>query len=296
MKAHVADWKTRVYCVRIEPANDSPVIRLAGYPVDLNMSNGQVYRTEGCYEFSGLGATSDLTADSIDLSGVLSAGMVTREALNSGIYDNARVKLFATSFAAPVEDEEPLSEFFFGKVTPVDETYSVELMGKIDVLSQSVGRQFSATCPWTLFDETVDGEVKLPSASRCTGPRSAPDGPSIDDFRVTGTITSVTDQYVVTDTARLEADDWFGEGGIRFITGANAGLKGKEIKSFAAGRIEVHEAFFHLPQVGDQYEMIPGCRHRFKEDCIGKWDNAINFGGQPDVPSPSEYSQVGRGA
>ncbi|MDT4848284.1 hypothetical protein FQZ97_823710 [compost metagenome] len=295
MKAHVADWRTRVYCVRIEPANDAPIVRLAGYPVDLVTSNGEVYLTESGYEFSGLGSTSTFASSSVDLKGILQQGAIARDDLMAGIYDNARVKLFATSWAAPIEDEEPLGECFWGKVDTTDDQYSVQLMGKVDVLSQSTGRSYSATCPWTLFDETLDGIILPAHASRCTGPRANPDGPLLADFKVTGTITSVTDQYYIADSARTEADDYFGAGAIRFTTGPNAGLRPVEVKTYtqAGGIIFTQEAFFYLPQVGDQYEMIPGCRKR-KEDCVGKWANARNTGAHWDVPAPTQYSQRGR--
>ena len=295
MKAHVADYATRVYCVRIEPANDAPIVRLAGYPVDLVMSSGAVYQTENGYEFSGLGASSTLASSSIDLSGILQIGAVSQDDLASGVYDNARVYLFATSWASPIEDEEPLALMFWGKVDFADEKYRVQLMGAIDALSQSTGRTYAPTCPHTLFDETLDGHVLPWSQSKCIGPRANPDGPRLADFKVTGTLTGVTDQYQFTDSARAEAADWFAYGTIRFTTGPNAGLKPIQIKAFTAGGvILLHEAMFYLPQVGDAYEMIPGCRKRLAEDCVGKYGNGINHGGQTRVPAPSVYSQVGR--
>ncbi|HZX51479.1 MAG TPA: DUF2163 domain-containing protein [Pseudomonas sp.] len=298
MKPHVADWQTRVYCARVVPAGDHPVIRLAGYPVDLVMSNGEVYLTENGYEFSGLSETSDMSASSVDLDGILQLGAVSRDDLASGIYDNARVYVFATSWAAPIEDEEPLSLMFWGKVEFDDsrDTYTVQLMGAKDVLSQSVGRTYSASCPWTLFDQTIDGRIIATSRSRCTGPRANPDGPDIADYLVTGALTSVTSQNVFADSARVEVDDWFAYGEIMFTTGANVGLRPSQIKIFASGQIELHEALFYAPQVGDEYKMIPGCRKRLVEDCIGKFGNAINNGGQAHIPAPSQYGEVGRGA
>lgn len=296
MKPNVADWQTRVYCVRIEPPNDAPIIRLAGYPVDLVMSNGEVYQTESGYEFSGLGSSSTFASSSIDLSGILQAGAVSQTDLASGVYDNARIYLFATAWDAPVEDEEEIAMLFWGRVEFSDDRYTVQLMGAIDVLSQSTGRSFSASCPWTLFDKTIDGKTLPWQQSRCTGPRSAPDGPDIEDFRVSGTITSVTDQYRFADSARTEAVDWFAYGAIRFTSGPNASLKPLEVKAFTAGgAIQTHEAFFYLPAVGDAYEMIPGCR-KDGAPCKDKYANKINFGGQEHVPSPSQYASVGRGA
>lgn len=294
MKTHVADWQTRTYCVRIEPANDSPIVRIAGYPVDLTMSNGNVYRTENGYEFSGYGSSSTFASSSIDLSGILQMGAISQDDLASGVYDNARVYLFATSWETPIEDEEPLSLMFMGKIEYAEKRYTAQLMGAIDVLSQSTARSYTPTCPWVLFDETIDGRTLAWEHSKCTGPRAAPDGPALASFKVTGTLTSVTDQYQFSDSARAEAADWFAYGSIRFITGPNAGLKPIQIKSFSSGGIIVlHEAMFYLPEVGDQYEMIPGCRKRL-EDCRDKFSNTVNFGGQPHVPVPSVYSQVGR--
>jgi hypothetical protein len=34
-------------------------------------------------------------------------------------------------------------------------------------------------------------------------------------------------------------------------------------------------------KVGDTYEAIAGCRKRFEEDCQTKWNNELNFGGEP---------------
>lgn len=296
MKAHVADYRYRVYCARIEPKGDGPIIRLAGYPVPLTMSNGEVYQVESGYEFSGYSGTSTMAASSVDLSGIMQSGAVTQDDLASGVYDNANVFVFATTFLAPIEDEEEVAKMFFGKVDFAEDTYNVELMSLSDALSQKVSRTYAPTCRNTLFDRTIDGRIIATSASTCTGPRSAPDGPDIADYLVTGTLTSVTNQYEFADSSRSEADDWFAYGEIRFLTGANVGLRPSQLKRFdIGGAIELHEALFYMPVVGDQYEMIPGCRKR-AADCKDKFGNKINFGGQDHVPAPSVYQQVGRGA
>lgn len=295
MKSHVADYHTRVKCFRIVPQGVAPVIRLLAYPRSLTMSNGEVYEVEDGYEDSGYGTTTNFSVSSIDLQGILDQGAITKDALDSGVYDNARVYAFATSWANPIEDEEPMGCFMFGQVQTVDDEYTVKLMSLIDVVSQNVGRVYSPGCPWTLFDKTLDGRVIPPSQSRCTGPRAAPDGPQLEDYLVTGTLTSVTNQSVFFDTARTEPDDWFGYGNIQLTSGPNAGLKPMQIKSYAGGRIELLEAFFYLPQSGDTYEMIPGCR-KDPATCRDKYSNKRNFGGQDHVPTASQYSQVGRGA
>ena len=295
MKSHVADYRSRVYCARIEPVGDQPVLRFTSYPTALKMSNGEVYTANNGYEFSGLSSSSSMSASSIDLDGIFQEGGVTLDDMNSGVYDNARVYVFATSFTNPIEDEEELSLLFWGKSESSDDKYRVQLMGAKDVLSQKVGRSYAPTCPWTLFDQHINGDLIASTRSRCTGPRSAPDGPQMADYLVTGTLTEVVSQYEFSDSARGEVEDWFGYGEIQFTTGPNAGLRPSQIKVFAGGSFTLHEALFYQPSVGDEYKAIPGCRKRL-EDCRDKFGNAINAGAQFHVPTKSQYSQRGRGA
>jgi|SRR6267378_639587 len=48
-------------------------------------------------------------------------------------------------------------------------------------------------------------------------------------------------------------------------------------------QINVTRPFMHLA-VGDTVYVYPGCGKRFVEDCIGKFNNSINFGGNPWIP------------
>ena len=294
MKPHVADWQTRVYCARIV-ATDGTVVRLASYPRPLNMTNGSVYASDSGYEFSGIDTTADMSPPSVDLGGILDHG-ITRAQLDSGLFDNARCFIFATSFLAPLEDEEPLGLLLLGKVEFGDSTYKAEIMGLEDALNQNVGDKVTPQCQSVLFDRSLGGQVIAYSRSQCTGPRGSPDGPNIADYLVTGAITAVTSQYQFQDSSRAEADDWFGEGEIRFVTGQNSGQRAKRIKTQTAGGwVVTHEPFFYPVQPGDQYEMIPGCRKRLMEDCVGKFDNAINMKAMPHTPTASQVGQVGRG-
>ncbi|QIE86801.1 DUF2163 domain-containing protein [Pseudomonas nitroreducens] len=295
MKSHVADWKKRVYCARIEAENGT-VVRLAAYPTDLTMSNGEVYPSEAGYEFSGLDATDTMSPSSVDLTGIMNNG-ISREQLVTGVFDNARCYVFATSWKTPVEDEEPLGLMILGKTELNDESYKTEMMGIVDALNQTVGSSYTPQCPYTLFDQTVDGRIIASTRSRCTGPASAPDGPNINTYKVSGAVTGVTNQYTFTDTSRTEADDWFTAGQVMFTTGANAGLKPIQIKqSTSTGVITTHEPFPRAIALTDQYVMIPGCRKRRTEDCVEKFNNGKNFGGQPDMPTASQSGAVGRGA
>ncbi len=271
MKTTVAPYATAATCVRIECTNGL-VVRLTAYPLDLVMS-GHTYRTDYGYDPSAFAATASFSPAAVDIEGIVAAAGVSRDALASGVFDNARVYVFRTNFLAPVEDEEEIAAGFFGKTTLEDDRYRIEGMSINDALNQSTGLVYQASCPRTFGD------------AGCTK--------SLAALTVTGTLTHVTSASVVRDAARGEAADWFGAGTIAFTSGNNAGLKALEVKSHAAdGTVETFEPFYYAPQVGDAYTMISGCRKR-ETDCRDKYANLINFLGFTRIPTGSTYLKVG---
>jgi len=275
MKPAVADYATRVLCLRIVPKSGAN-IQLTHYPRNLTMSNGEVYQTGSGYDFTGYTASAGFSPSMVDLEGIAGIAGITRDQLASGLYDNARAYLFATSWAAPVEDQEPITASILGKTTLLDERYRIEDMGLIDALNQSVGMSYQPGCPKTFGGQEFAGcKVNLAALT------------------VTGTLTHKTSNLIVRDSARTEALDYFAAGTIEITSGDNAGLRPKEVKAYAAdGTITIYEPFHYPLAVGDTYTLIPGCRKRL-EDCRDKWNNVVNFGGFSFVPTSSTYGQVG---
>jgi len=275
MKPVVADYRYRVLCLRIVPVTGSPIY-ITDHPCDLVMS-GHTYLSTAGYEFSGYDATAEFSPASIDVEGVAGASGVTRAAVGSGLFDGARFYVFATSWAAPAEDHEPVVAGIFGKAFLMDDRYQIGGVSLIDALNQSVGQTYGAQCP------KVFG-----------GTEYAGCGVSLAAHTVTGTLTSVASGSAFTDTGRAEPADTFTGGTIQFTSGPNAGLKAIEIKSFSAGAITTHEPFYYLPVAGDTYTMTKGCRKRLS-DCQA-YSNVANFGGFPWIPTGSTYAQIGQGA
>jgi uncharacterized phage protein (TIGR02218 family) len=271
MKLAVAPYQSAAWCVRITCVNGT-VVRLTSYPTDLTMSNATVYKTDSGYQQTAFASSSSFSPSSIDIEGVVSVSGISRDALASGVFDNARVLVFKCDFLNPVEDYEPVAAGFLGKTTLEDDRYTIQGMSLIDALNQSTGKMYTAACSRTFGD------------AGCTK--------NLADIDVVGAVSIVTSSSVIRDTSRSEAADWFAAGTIQFTSGLNAGLKPLEIKSYAAdGTITTFDPFFYLPQVGDTFVMIPGCRKRL-EDCRDKWNNVINFFGFSNMPTSSSYQQV----
>ena len=272
MKPAVVDYQFRITCVRIEPLL-GPAIYLTDHIRDLTLG-GDLYRSDAGYEFSGNATESSMTPGTFDLEGIIDLAGISRAAIASGFLDNAKLFIFATQWNAPIVDQEPISKGILGRTTLKDDRYSVEVMSMIDALNQPIGKTYGATCPKKFGGQEYAGCKKVVSPSA-------------------GTITSVTDRYNLKDSSRTEPADYFGAGSIVWTTGANVGLKSQEIKSYAAdGTIELYEAFFYTMQIGDQFELTPGCRKRL-EDCRDKWANILNFGGFTRIPTGNTYATRG---
>lgn len=276
MKPSVAPYARPLYAMRIECANGT-VVRLVEYPYDVRMS-GMLYRAGTGYQFTGIEKDSGLSPTSVDLKALIGVSPeITIASIQSGIFDRAEVFFFKTDWANPVEDEEQIAKCLFGKTQITDDEYRAECMTLIDLLNSVVGANYPSLCP-LVFGGQEYGGCKVDVVS----------------LRVTGTITSVVDNFEFADSSRTEDDDYFGAGNIWFTSGPNTGIAAQRVKAYtqAGGVIETTEPFPYLPQVGDEYIMEPGCRKRLV-DCRDKWDNVPRRRGFDYLPGTRFLNKIG---
>ncbi len=93
------------------------------------------------------------------------------------------------------------------------------------------------------------------------------------------------------DVARTEDADHFTEGFVKFIDGLNAGYE-RQVKSYTGGIFTFVLAFPFSIEAGDAYSAIAGCRKRHIEDCKEKFDNLVNFQGEPYLPGVDSLTKV----
>jgi len=184
MKAQVANFQFRTFCLRIVP-KWGQTIRLVQYPTDLKMTNGQVYQSAVGYQFTGYQSTTNFSPSLVDLEGIAGFAGIGKDQIASGMFDNARCYLFATEWNNPVEDLEPIASSILGKTTLMDEKYRIEEMSLIDALNQNIGDTYTPICQKIFGSQGFAECKKVPTV-------------------VTGTLTAVASQFSVTDTARTE--------------------------------------------------------------------------------------------
>lgn len=232
---------------------------------------GQEYVTG--LDVRSIAQSAGLAVNNLQVSALYESPFTKADFL-AGRWDGAQWELFETPWDNPALGTNTIGKYVTGKVQPGELSCTIELRALSQFLQQPIGIVTSKTCRARFAD--------YPSpvnSARC--------GLSASSFLAGGSITAVTSRQVVTDSSRAEADDYYSEGLLSFDTGANGGLSQK---------IKLHELTsdggvftFSLPfpypiQVGDQYTVIAGCRKRLAEDCRDKFDNVLNFQGEPHLP------------
>ena len=250
---------------------DATVYGFTSSDVDTDQTgDGVLYRSAPGLDVSSLVSSAGFAVDNAEITVLTDDTLITRPDVLAGRWDGAAFTLFEYNARAPSQGVNVLKRGHLGNLQPRRGAYVAELRGLRQALQQTVGIVVQPTCRYRLGD------------ARCTKALGA--------FTVTGTLTAVTNQYVFTDTARTEADDWFAEGLLTWTGGNNAGLQVKMRASTSAGLLTASLPMIGTVQVGDTYSLVAGCRKRLLEDCQAKFDNVLNFGGEPHLPGQDALS------
>jgi uncharacterized phage protein (TIGR02218 family) len=230
------------------------------------------------FDVSSLVSAVGLGVDNLELTILPDDASVTEADLLTGLWNNAWFYIFETNHEDPSDGVLGLKRGITGEVRLGRNAYVVEFRCLTQFLQQPLGAVTQRTCR----AHFADYPAQVPWA-RC--------GINPMYWTVTGELTGVTSRQVVTDSARAEASDWFGEGVFEFTAGANAGYS-RKVKSFAAGAFTFSLPFPFDPAIGDDYSVIAGCRKRHDTDCRDKFSNIPNFQGEPHSPGLDLLTKV----
>ncbi len=240
---------------------DATVMGFTDHDRDLGV-DGVTYRAATGFTPTAVASSASLSVDNLDIEGMLHSDTITEEDLMAGLYDHAEIEVFMLNYADMASGRIPLRVGWLGEVTFDGTRFIAEVRGLTQRLSQRVGELYSPSCRADLGD----ARCKVNLAGRT----------------FTGTITGVTSRSVVHDTARTEDSGVFSFGTLRFVSGGNNGLT-REIKYYTPGTMTVFLPYPYDIEAGDIYIITEGCDKTF-ETCISRFDNAVNFRGEPHVP------------
>lgn len=249
----IAGWEGAVWG---EPAGPGPV---------------EIFKAGTGFTRSAIQNSADLSADNLDVEGLLEDASLKPEEIRAGLFDGARVDIMLVNWAEPSMGVVKLRRGTLGNVIQTTEgTFTGELRGLTQRLSQTIGEVYQPECRRTLGD------------FRCRV--------DLVPFTTHATITAVTSRKVfkVAYTDPQVVDDWFNGGRALFTSGDNGG-RAIEVKDFRIGdgTIELFLAAPFMPEIGDTVDLVPGCDGR-RTTCKEVFDNYLNFRGEPFIPGVDE--------
>lgn len=140
---------------------DGTILRFTDADEDV-VQDGLTYKSIGAYKRTAIETTSSLSVDNLEIVGASSDLALPEEQLRLGLFDNAEILVFITSWLDEVRGIIRMRRGFFGEVQVLpNNTYQVELRGIMQRLSYNYTDIYSATCLYN-FGEPDCGVVVMP--------------------------------------------------------------------------------------------------------------------------------------
>lgn len=211
----------------------------------------------------------------IDLQGLIDSDEISEEDLYGGRFDDAFVEVWRIPWDTDYPDiSVRLAAGWVGTVKHGVNSFSMEVLGPGTRMSQQpLVETVTPGCRWVFGDPTT-----------CQFDRDA--------LLQLGNVTARSNRgEFVIDTPDPGGTTQWANGLITWTYGVNAGTS-QEVKSvnFTTGAVELWTPTPFLPEIGDQFELLPGC-DRTKAQCQ-LYSNFINFGGFPDIPGSDAIQEA----
>lgn len=229
---------------------------------------------------SAMKSNSSLAVDNVDFSGVLAETGIEEVQIAAGLFDGSEVYFFLVDWTDPEAGTIPMKSGVVGEINIQDTAVNVEFRSLSQYLNQNYDSQYSPTCRATLGSQIGD-EKWWCGVNRAT-------------YTELGAVETVLGRDRFIDTSLGQTDAYFDYGNLIWTSGENEGLS-MEVRKYTAstGRIDLFMGMGYDIQPGDTYAITAGCDKRFKT-CRVKFNNAINFKGEPHVPGDQAVYEYGK--
>ena len=247
-------------------ANQSPesgIFRFCSGTRDAPIS-GQTYTAAPGFELSSITCTLGYGVDTLEMT-VLTNDDMTRAEFLSGRWYACRVEFNQYNWASPSDGFIEWPVYTVSDVTPLQGGFKLELRDLRQYMRQDYSLSTGKTCPHRL------GSV---GDSRCNK--------DLTSFTHGFTVTGVTSRSIFTCSGLGQATDYFTNGQATFDDGLHGGLPLLIRSHTTGGIISLAVPLIADIVIGQTGVAIAGCLKR-REDCITKFNNVLNFGGQDGV-------------
>lgn len=271
--------------------------------------NGVTYKSNPGMTISNFQSVSDLSPDSLEIQVPFDGTIVKREDFIAERYDDCTFSLFYID-REDTDNVFLLTGGIIGSIKIYDMYATIELLSYLDLLNYETGEETSPKCRYCLGDRYCTVDLNAYGAAGSVKE-------VIDNSHFTAYIHAIpiwnptTKEWVLDNRQSDWEDDtkeWFTYGYILFskavkyqgvgeyLTGMGAvmndSMENNNIKrSVRAYNYTSSTPTFVLSRPtpftlvpGDGFFIMPGC-DKSTDTCETKFNNLINFGGEPDLPT-----------
>jgi len=272
LKNHMAlGTTTLAQCWKLERV-DGAVFGFTDHDVDI-VVDGITYLARTGFTPTAVQSQPSLAVSNLNANGILDSTLITEEDLIAGKWDFSAVEIFLVNYTDVSQGIDVLVRGNVGEVTAGNTAFQAEIRGLANAYAQSSNQLYQPGCRASLGD------------SKCKV--------NLTPFTFTGSVGTISvDNLTITDATRTEANGFFDYGKITMTSGLAAGLS-MEIKSYVVGSMTLQLDFALQIAVGDTYSIHTGCGKRFDVDCVGRYNNGINFRGEPFIPGTDKILLFG---
>jgi uncharacterized phage protein (TIGR02218 family) len=249
---------------------DGQIFGFTSADEDVTISGVQ-YRSTPGLDVSSIAGDAGGAVDNLELSTLDDGSVFTQLDVIGGLWRNADFLLGRYNWRSPADGIDVIMVGVLGELRYVRDTITVELRGLQQFLQQPVGSVSSKNCRARLGDTLC---------TKALGP-----------LTFAAAVTSVTSNQIFAATALTQAADFFGDGILTWTSGPNIHLREKVKTHAAGGVLTLSLPMFQAVAIGHTFSVVAGCRKRMAEDCITKFNNVLNFQGEPHLPGIDAVSK-----
>ena len=256
---------------------DTQHFRFTSHDHELVLSDDFTYSPAGGFNQTAQRKEAGLKEQNQEFSGVITSDKITVDDLRAGKFREAEVIQYLVDWRYPWAGSFQTIKYNIINTVFNGETWDAEVAGITRRLQHPVGDVLGRTCRADLGDD--DCKIDLEQAS----------------YRALGSVTTITLNrriFATTGVGTGFADDFFNHGKLVWTSGNNNGLISM-VKDWINSTVTI-ELILPTPfdiQGGDTFTVYAGCE-KIRSICVSKFNNGINFRGDPYVPGTDKVLQT----
>ncbi len=263
-------WKIQLTAVK------NVVFHLTDHTENLLLFDNKTYQAMASMDSSAQRREENLESSNQESRGIISSDEITFEMLQTGLFHNARVDEYIVDYRIPFIAAIDHITYFIRQVSFDGITWHAEIEGITALLKRSAGDVWGPMCRVPLFSRG-NGKCNVSTAL----------------YEQSANITTIVDgnfRFKFTVTNTLWEENTFGNDGVVEFISTSSSLFGftAVIKSYTYnapdGDVILQTGTPFVMFVPEAVILFPGCDHIHDGHCTTRFDNLVNFQGEPFIP------------